>query len=101
MKTLNFLRLFLTSRHFRSTLRRTLEYAAASHSVQFGSGAADVIIFMGHYGEKVFDDRFRLEISRMRESIMEMQEENLNKNRVEWTRAMQSYLEKKGVDLNK
>ena len=101
MKTLKFLRLFLMSRHFRVTLRRMLEYAAASHNVQFGSGAADVLIFMGHYGEKVFDDKFRLETSRMRESITEMEEENLKENRVEWTRIMQSYLKKKGTELIK
>lgn len=101
MKTLKFLKLFLTSYHFRSTLKRTLEYAVANHNVQHGSGASDVLIFMGHYGDEVFDDKFRLETSRMRESVVLMREQKTKEKRVEWTRVLQAYWENKGVTLPK
>lgn len=99
MKTLKFLKLFLTSRHFRVTLRRMLEYAAASHNVQYGIGAADVLIFMGHYGEDVFDDKFRLETSRMRESIELMEKDRVKDSRAIWTKGCQKYWADKGVEL--
>lgn len=101
MKTLKFLKLFVTSRHFRVDLRRALEYAAASHNVQHGSGASDVLIFLAHWGEEVFDDKFRDTTSRMRESIEVMQEERLREKRVEWTVALQKYWRDKGVDIPK
>ena len=101
MNTLKFLKLFVTSSHFRVDLRRTLAYAMASHEPQRGDGAADVMMFKMHFGEQVFDEDFASYVSVMRENIERMEEEKLKEKRVEWTIALQKYWREKGVDIPK
>lgn len=101
MKNFKFIWLFISNTHFRQSLRRTLEYAVASHMPQRGSGAADVIIFSGRYMDDVFDDKFRDSTSIMRSQIEIMMSEKLIEKHVEWTVALQKYWRDKGVDIPK
>jgi hypothetical protein len=101
MNKLKFLKLLLTNRRFWVDLRRVLEYAVGSYGPQRGDGAADVIIFMSHYGNDLFDNKFRERTSQIRENIEVMQEAKLREKRVEWTVALQKYWRDKGVDIPK